>query len=64
MASQCDHPRTVEITPGKWTAHPAVVGIKDQDGKFKTHSLSAYPDRLNKWVAAIINLLLSQPKPC
>jgi len=64
MACKCDHPRTLEIAPGKWTSHPAVVGIKDHEGKFRTHSLAAYPDKLNKWVAAIINLLLSQPKPC
>ena len=59
-----DHPRTVEVTPGVWTAHPAIVGVKDENGRFKTRAAAAYPDRLNKWVAAVINLALSRPAPC
>ena len=64
MEAECNHPRTVAIAPGKWASHPAVVGIKGDDGKYKIHSLSAYPDELNRRIAAIIHLLLSQPKPC
>ena len=58
-----NRPQTVQIAPGKWTAHPAVVGIKGDDGKYKTRFLSAYPDELNRRIAAIIHLLLSQPRP-
>ena len=64
LASTCNHPRTVEVTPGIWTAHPAIVGIKDANGRFKTRSSAAYPDRLNRWVAAVINLAVSRPAPC
>ena len=60
---ECKHLQTVQIAPGKWTAHPAVVGVKGDDGKYKTRFLSAYPDELNRRIVAIIHLLLSQPRP-
>jgi len=64
LESTCNHPRTVEVTPGVWTAHPAIVGIKDENGRFKTRASAAYPERLNRWVAAVINLAVSRPAPC
>ena len=61
LACQCDHPRTVPVAPGKWSAHPPLVGIKDKFGNFRTRTAAAYPTRLNEWIASIVNLELSRP---
>jgi len=59
LESQCDHPRTIQIGQ-RWVAHQPLSG-RDEHGAFKTKAASAYPDRLNMWLASIINLELSRP---
>ena len=59
LASRCDHPRTVKIGR-RWASHPPLAG-RDEHGNFKTKAASAYPTRLNMWIASIINLELARP---
>ena len=59
LACRCDHPRTVR-NGRRWASHPPLAG-RDEHGNFKTRAASAYPTRLNMWIASIINLELARP---